>query len=79
MLRLTQGYLSYEESCSTTSHVTATFHPTIGQCTHQSLSNTATPELGMISSRNKGTLADSYIAKGATKLIQDNTVGFIKM
>ena len=24
------------------------FHPTIGQCAHQSLSNIATPELGMI-------------------------------
>ena len=31
----------------------------------------------MISSRNKGTLADSYIAKGATKLIQSNIVDFI--
>ena len=55
------------------------FHPTIGQCAHQSLSNIATPELGMISLRNKGTLADSYIAKGATKLSQANIVGFIKL
>ena len=31
-----------------TSYVVATFHPTIGQCAHQSLSNTATPEMGMI-------------------------------
>ena len=31
----------------------------------------------MISSRNKGTVADSYIVKGATKLSQANTVGFI--
>ena len=31
-----------------TSYVTATFHPTIGQRAHQSLSNTATPEMGMI-------------------------------
>ena len=31
-----------------TSYVIATFHPTIGQRAHQSLSNTATPELGMI-------------------------------
>ena len=31
-----------------TSYVAATFHPTIGQRAHQSLSNTATPELGMI-------------------------------
>jgi len=39
-----------------TSYVTATFHPTIGQCAHQSLSNIATPEMGMIPTRNKGTL-----------------------
>ena len=32
----------------TTSYITATFHPTIGQRAHQSLSNTATHELGMI-------------------------------
>ena len=31
-----------------TSYVVAMFHPTIGQRAHQSLSNTATPELGMI-------------------------------
>ena len=30
------------------SYVVATFHPTIGQRAHQSLSNTATPKLGMI-------------------------------
>ena len=34
-----------------TSYVAATFHPTIGQCAHPSLSSTATPELGMIPSR----------------------------
>ena len=33
---------------SATSYITATFHPTIGQCDHQSLSNTATLEMGMI-------------------------------
>ena len=33
---------------SATSYVAATFHPTIGQRAHQSLSNAATPELGMI-------------------------------
>ena len=32
----------------TTSYVAAMFHPTIGQRAHESLSNTATPELGMI-------------------------------
>ena len=31
-----------------TSYIAATFHPTKGQRAHQSLSNTATPELGMI-------------------------------
>ena len=31
-----------------TSYVAATFHPTIGQCAHHSLSNTSTLELGMI-------------------------------
>ena len=55
--------LIFERCCTATNYVTATFHPTIGQCAHQSLSDTATPELGMISSRNKGTLVESYIAK----------------
>ena len=31
-----------------TSYVAAMFHPTIGQHAHQSLSNTATPKMGMI-------------------------------
>ena len=31
-----------------TSYVATMFHPTIGQCAHQYLSNTATLELGMI-------------------------------
>ena len=67
MQRLTQRYLSLKEARPATSYVAATFHPTIGQCAHQSLSNTATPELGMISTGNKGTLADSHIAKDTTK------------
>ena len=71
--------LILNRTCSTTSYVAATFHATIGQCAHQSLNDTTTPEMGMISSRNKGTLADSYIAKGATKLIQANIVGFIRL
>ena len=62
-----------------TSYVIATFLPTIGQCTHQSLSSTATPELGLISTRNKGTLADSHVAKDTTKLNQANTIGFIRL
>ena len=36
------------KSPSATSYVAATFHPTIGQHAPQSLSNAATPELGMI-------------------------------
>ena len=31
-----------------TSYIAPTFHPTIGQRAHQSLSNASTPELGMI-------------------------------
>ena len=64
---LTQRYLSYEEACPVTSYVVATFHPTIGRCAHQSLSSTATPELGMIPTWNKGTLVESCIAKDTTK------------
>ena len=41
------------EARPATSYVTTTFHPTIGQCAHQSLSITTTPNLGMIPSRNK--------------------------
>ena len=36
------------KSPTATSYVTATFHPTIGQRASQSISNAATPELGMI-------------------------------
>ena len=50
---LAQRYLSYKEACPATSYVAVTFHPTIGTCAHQYLSNTATLELGMISTRNK--------------------------
>ena len=42
-----QTYLLVKNSPAT-SYVAATFHPTIGQHAHQSLSNAATPELGMI-------------------------------
>ena len=41
------------EARPATSYVTATFHPTIGVCAYQSLSSTATPELGMSPIRNK--------------------------
>ena len=70
MQRLTHRYLSYEEACPATSYVAATFHPTIGQCAHQSLKNTAILDLGMIPTRNKGTLVDSHIAKDLSKFIQ---------
>ena len=68
-----------EEACLAISFLAATFHPTIGQCAHQYLSNTATPKLVMIPTRNKGTLEDSHIAKDISKIIQANTVGFIKL
>ena len=41
--------------------------------------STTTPKLGMISIRNQGTLADSYISKDATKISQANTVGFVRL
>ena len=59
--------LILEEACLATSYVAATFHPTIGQCAHQSLSIISNTELGMILKRNKGTLQDSHIAKDTTK------------
>ena len=54
-------------------YVAAMFHPTIGQCAHQSLSSTATTELGMIPTRNKGTVAGSHIAKDISKSNQAKT------
>ena len=59
--------LILKEDRPTTIYVAATFHPTIGQCAHQSVSIIATPELGIILTRNKGTLPDSHIAKDTTK------------
>ena len=53
----------------TTSYVAAMFHPTIGQCAHQFISTTSTPNLGMISTRNYGTTG-SHIAKNTSKLSQ---------
>ena len=50
---LTHRYLSYEEAHLTTSYFTPTFHPTIVQCAPKYLSNTDTPELGMILTRDK--------------------------
>ena len=63
-----------------TSYVTAMFHPTIYQCAHQSLSTTATLELGMIPTRNKGTLEGSHITKYISKFSQAKTTfGFIRL
>ena len=59
-----------EEYCPANSYVTAMFHPTIGQCAHQYISSTATPEMGMIPTRNKETLVDSHIAKDMSKFSQ---------
>ena len=57
-----QTYLLAKNS-SATSYVAATFHPTIGQRAHQSLSNAATPELGMIPPRIRVN-AGLHIAEG---------------
>ena len=58
-----------------TSYVAATFHPTIGQHAHQSLSNTATPELGMIPPRIRVN-AGLHISEGHNQ--QTNTTGFTR-
>ena len=60
--------LIFGRSCSAASYVAAMFHPTICQCAHQSLSSTASPELGMIPTRKYGILVGSHIAKNTTKL-----------
>ena len=79
-INYTQEILILREACLPTSYVAGTFHPTIGQWAHQSLSTTATPELGMIPTRNKGTLAGSHIAKDISKFSQAKTTfGFIKL
>ena len=62
--------LILKEARPTTIYVDATFHPTIHQCADQSLSNTATPEMGMIPTSNKGTLSNSHIVKDLSKFIQ---------
>ena len=58
-----------------TSYVAGTFHPTIGQRAHQSLSNAATPELGMIPPRIRVN-AGLHLARGHTQ--QTKKTGFIK-
>ena len=69
-------YLYLTEACPSTSYIAAMFHPTIGQRDHQSLSNAATPELGMIPPRIR-VITGLHIAKGHDQ--QENTVGFIKL
>ena len=66
----TQEILILKMSCPTTNYVAAMFHPTIGHFSHQYLNNIATPELGMIPTRNKGTTKVLDIAKYTSKLIQ---------
>ena len=52
-----------------TSYVAAMFHPTIGQLAHQSLSNAATPKLGMIPPRIRVN-AGLHITKGIQSVNQ---------
>ena len=61
-----------------TSYVAATFHPTIGHCGHQSLSNTATPELGMIPQGTRK-ITGSHIAKTIHPQSIQLTVGFHRL
>ena len=74
-----KGILILKEACPATSYVAAMFHPTIGQCAHQSLSNSTTLELVMIRTRNKGTLAGSHIAKVKQYSAKPTRVGFIRL
>ena len=68
--------LIWKRSWPATSYVATTFHPTIGQCTHQSLSITATPELGMIPQGIKE-ITGSHIAQNQIIHNQANTpLGF---
>ena len=59
-----------------TSYVAAMFHPTIGQCAHQSLSITAIPEMGMIPQGTRD-ITGSHIAQNQNIYSQANTsLGF---
>ena len=66
-------YLSMKNSPAT-NYVVAMFHPTIGQCAHQSLSNAATLELGMIPPRIRVN-AGLHIARGHNR--QPTQLGFL--
>ena len=68
--------LILRKSCPATSYVDATFHPTIGQRAHQSLSTTATPKLGMIPTRYKGTITDSHTARPYIHSQANTQLGF---
>ena len=62
-----------------TSYVPATFHPTIGQRSHQSLSITATPELGMIPQGTRE-ITGSHIAQNPKHpQSSQHTVGFHRL
>ena len=71
---LTQTHLSYEEVNPATSYVAAMFHPTIGQRAPQSLSNAATPELGMIHQGIRE-LAGLHIAKDIQNTAKPTQLG----
>ena len=76
----TQEIIILKMSCPATSYVTATFHPTIGQCAHQSFSNTTTHDMGMIPTRNNGTTTGSHIDIDVSKFSQAKTTfGFIRL
>ena len=60
-----------------TSYVATTFHPTIGQCAHQSLSTTSTPELGMIPQGTKEHQAPTHSQLHIKPSYAKNTFGFI--
>ena len=64
--------LILEISRPTTSYVAATFHRMISQRAHQSLSNTTTPELGMIPQGIR-VKAGLHIAKVYTKQLSQHS------
>ena len=68
-----------KEDCSATSYVTATFHSTIGQCAHQSLSTTDTLELGMIPQGTKEQQGHTHSQIHIKPNHAKNTFGFIRL
>ena len=65
-----------KKNSSATSHIAATFHPTIGQRAYHSLSNTATPELGMIP---QGIRVNAGLHTAKVYKQQTNTVGIYQV